>query len=114
MGGPFQGMRFGSRAAEGCYLPKLLGCYEHELHPIIARLPRRGYRRVVNIGCAEGYYAVGLARLLPTATVLAFDSTAGARKLCAELAALNGVAERIAIESTAEADAIGRAIDGRP
>ncbi len=110
--GPFQGMRFATQSAEGCYAPKLLGCYEQELHPVIARTPRRGYRQVINIGCAEGYYAVGLARLLPQARVHAFDTNPAAQTLCAKLATLNGVADRIITGSTVDGAAIGRLIDG--
>src|SRR5207302_4139553 len=69
-GGPFAGMEFVSRSAEGCLLPKLLGCYEAELHGFLARLPEIAYETVLNIGCAEGYYAVGIKRLLPSARVI--------------------------------------------
>jgi precorrin-6B methylase 2 len=110
--GPFQGMRFPSQVAEGCYLPKLLGCYEQELHPVIARVPRRGYTRVVDIGCAEGYYAVGFARLLPSASVVAFDANANARRLCDRLARLNGVHDRLTIEGAASPARLAAAIQG--
>src|SRR6185503_17662417 len=72
-GGLFAGMRLLSRASEGCLIPKLLGCYEAPLQPQLRRLIAAGYDVVLNVGCAEGYYAVGLARLLPSAAVLAFD-----------------------------------------
>lgn len=49
------------------------------------------------MGCAEGYYAVGLARLMPEVTVYAYDIAERARAACAELAAKNGVAERVII-----------------
>lgn len=109
-GGPFAGMAFHARASEGCYLPKLLGCYEAELHGPIAALPARGYRRVVDIGCAEGYYAVGLARLLPDADILAFDIDANARAMTLALARANGVAERVGIAARADHAALDAAI----
>jgi hypothetical protein len=43
------------------------GCYEHELHGEIEQLVTRGFDAVLNIGCGEGYYAIGLARRMPTA-----------------------------------------------
>jgi hypothetical protein len=95
--GPFAGMNYLRRPAGGPLPPKLLGCYEVELHPVIARVARREYDAVVNVGCGEGYYAVGLARLLPGARVHAFDTDAAAQSLCRELAALNGVAGRVAV-----------------
>lgn len=98
--GPFAGMRYGVRSAEGCTVPRLLGCYEQELAPHLERLIARGFRHVVNVGCAEGYYAVGMARRLPDARVAAFDSDATARERCRSLAAANGVEGRLEVGGT--------------
>jgi hypothetical protein len=49
----------------------------------------------VNVGAADGYYAVGLALRMPEAGVQAFEVDEGRRDLCEELARVNGVAERI-------------------
>lgn len=51
--------------------------------------------RVVDVGSAEGYYAVGLALRLPSAEVFAFEASARGRYLCAQLATLNGVRDRV-------------------
>lgn len=112
-GGPFRGMHFLDRVAEGAHIPKLLGAYEAELHPLIERLASAGYDAVVNVGCAEGYYAVGFALRCPGAVVHAFDIDARAQALCRELARLNGVADRVAVAgectpATLEAAARGR------
>ncbi len=96
-GGLFAGMRLLPRASEGCILPKLLGCYEAALQPHLRALARAEPDVVVNIGCAEGWYAVGMARLLPRTEIHAFDIDPAARALCAEMAALNGVAGTIRI-----------------
>jgi hypothetical protein len=96
-GGPFQGMRFVAQSAEGCHVPKLLGCYESELHAHILAAAERGYQAVINIGAAEGYYAVGLARLMPNVRVYAYDTNAAAHPVCQSLAESNGVAERVVI-----------------
>jgi hypothetical protein len=53
---------------------------------------------VVNVGCAEGYYAVGLARLLPDAHVYAFDTNPRAEEVCRANALLNGVASRVQVD----------------
>lgn len=97
--GPFQGMRLSDTTSwhGGDITPKLLGCYEAELHPALRRLADRGHTLAVNVGCAEGYYAVGLARLLPQARVHAFDIDATARQVTATNAELNGVADRVAV-----------------
>jgi hypothetical protein len=91
--GPFAGLRCTTSAV----LPKLIGSYEAELHDAIQQLSCRGHERVINIGCGEGYYAVGLARLLPTARVFALDSDSVAQNACRALAELNGVADRTTI-----------------
>jgi len=95
--GPFAGMTFLDRVSEGAYFPKLLGSYEAELHGMIEQVCTAGYDTVANIGCAEGYYAVGLARRMPDARIHAFDIDVRARQLCGELAAMNGVADRVEI-----------------
>jgi hypothetical protein len=92
LSGPFSGMQFVEQSAEGCHIPKLLGCYEQELHPFVMQMAQRGYTRILNIGCAEGYYAVGLKRLYPQLEVLAFDINPVAQESCRQLAARNNVA----------------------
>jgi hypothetical protein len=94
--GPFEGLQFPA-VSEGSYVAKLLGSYEQELHPIIMQVPEQAYDAVINIGCAEGYYAVGLARMLPAMTIYAYDIDAAARQLCRTTAEVNGVAERVVI-----------------
>src|SRR5579859_4854923 len=61
--GPFRGMSYPASAAYSRHaIPKLLGCYEKELHGAISRrLVDVSYRRFVDIGAAEGYYTVGFA-----------------------------------------------------
>jgi hypothetical protein len=96
-GGPFAGMRYTPQAVGSVLLPKLLGCYEAELHDFIASLNPMKYAAVINIGCAEGYYTVGFALRWPHVRSFAFDVDPLARRLCANLARLNGVGERVII-----------------
>ena len=95
--GPFKGLDFLPHSAEGCHVAKLLGCYEQPLLPYIDAAIQDGYPTVLNIGCAEGYYAVGMARRMAGTKMLAFDLNPKARQVCAELAARNGVTERVII-----------------
>ncbi len=89
--GPFAGTIYPREAALSRHsIPKLLGTYEQELHGILDEIAERKYDLVVDIGSAEGYYAVGLARLLRT-RVLAYDPEPAERALCAKAARLNGV-----------------------
>ena len=97
LGGPFAGMEYVSAATEGALVPRLLGTYESELHPHLQGFAEAGLDCVVDVGCAEGYYAVGLARMMPGAAVYAYDIDPAARAACAELAGKNGVSERVIV-----------------
>lgn len=95
--GPFAGMEYVTAATEGALIPRLLGTYESELHPHLAAFAKDALDCVIDVGCAEGYYAVGLARMMPEVTVHAHDTDAQARAACAALAEKNGVADRVVI-----------------
>jgi hypothetical protein len=98
LAGPFRGMRYPRAQSAGSTLvPKLLGSYERELHAVVESLVQQQYSCVVDIGCAEGYYAVGFAMRLPRATILAFDTDPQACALCLEMARLNGVTDRVKV-----------------
>jgi predicted O-methyltransferase YrrM len=95
--GPFQGQILGAEGTEGGHAPRLLGCYEQELHATLERLIAQGFTRVVNIGCADGYYAVGLARRMPGAVVHAHDIDPKAQAACRRMAEANGVGARVVV-----------------
>jgi hypothetical protein len=95
--GPFKGMSYPVRASEGSRVARLLGAYEASLHPVIETIIARAPDLVIDIGSAEGYYAVGLARRLATARILARDSDVRAQALCRTLAAANGLADRVEV-----------------
>ena len=97
LGGPFAGMEYVSEAAEGALIPRLLGTYESELHPYLRAFAAGGLDGVIDVGCAEGYYAVGLARMMPDVIVHAHDINPRAREACAGLAAKNGVSDRVVV-----------------
>lgn len=90
--GPFKGIRYPELKAFGSTLyPKLLGSYESELHPTISRFASRPYETIHDIGCAEGYYAVGLSKLFPRAKIYAYDLDPAARAFCERMASANNV-----------------------
>lgn len=104
-GGIFAGMRYGSLDATcSAILPKLLGTYEAELAEVFTRMLERSYEIIYDVGCAEGYYAVGLALRFPRCKVVAFDVDPRARGLCEENALTNGVASRLEIRGAVSAD----------
>lgn len=96
--GPFRGLQYPRIESVGSTIaPKLLGTYEAELHGIVEEICVRGYSTIINIGCAEGYYAVGLAKRIPRVRVFAYDIDPIARELCRDMAEMNGVSERVII-----------------
>jgi hypothetical protein len=97
LGGSFAVMAFPLAPSEGCSVPKLLGCYEFHLHESLKALVSSDIEEIYDIGCAEGYYAVGFARLFPKTRILAFDINDNARKTCEALAQANGVAAQVEV-----------------
>jgi hypothetical protein len=92
LNGPFKGLVYPQYESVGSVIaPKLLGSYEMELHPIIDEVIKKNYDSVVDIGCAEGYYAIGLGKMMPNTSIFAFDTFDKARILCERMAELNGV-----------------------
>jgi hypothetical protein len=100
--GPFKGMRLAD-VMPPFLISRYIGAYEHELAPVVEEVVRTPYDTILNIGCAEGYYAVGLARRMPGVRVHAFDILASAREKCGRLALFNGVADRLVIGERFEA-----------
>jgi hypothetical protein len=111
--GPFAGMAYVSEAVCSSLVPKLLGSYEAELHEVLGEILSRDYETVIDIGCAEGYYAVGLALGLPQARVYAFDIDDRARALCANLAEANKVAERVIVAGECDHEKLNGLVRGR-
>lgn len=91
MEGSFKGLQLPEATSWGDLAPKLLGTYESELAGAVEDMVARKPDRLVNVGCAEGYYAVGLARRLPATEVLAYDTDPKAQELSKACAALNHV-----------------------
>lgn len=90
--GPFVGMKYPSLASYGSVLAaKIIGSYELELVSAIEETLRKPYRQVLDIGCAEGYYAVGYALKLPKTQIHAFDINKDTLARCKKMAVLNQV-----------------------
>jgi hypothetical protein len=103
LAGPFTGLRYGPAWIKDVDAPiaKLIGTYEEELHPFVNEAIERAPPVFVDIGCAEGYYAVGFAKASPATTVFAFDLARSARDACRALAAANDVTKRLHIDGKA-------------
>ncbi len=97
--GPFRGMLFPESFRQRAIGSKLLGIYEQELHAVVADAIAQSPERIVIVGSAEGYYAVGLGRAIPSAKITAFDIDPWARARSSELARINGIADRLETRS---------------
>ena len=101
-GGPFAGMSYILTSIGSALAPKLLGTYEAELHEVVGELAQKRFALLVDVGAAEGYYAVGFARRFGGTRVIAFEQELVGRKLLAKLAAVNGVTDAIEIRGRCE------------
>jgi hypothetical protein len=108
--GPFRGMYYVDLAYGSEVLPKVVGTYEAELIPVIEAICRSGCDRIVDIGTAEGYYAVGMALRNPGAEVVGFEISPSARYYLRRLARRNGVSGRIAIRAECTVDSLRAAL----
>lgn len=97
--GPFKGLVYFDETVWGSITPKWLGSYESELHAIVREIEAGSYETVIDVGCAEGYYAVGLAVLMPGVKVFAFDTDFISRGQVRRLAALNRVTDRVEVRT---------------
>jgi len=95
--GVFSGIRLSNKDVFGSRIPKLLGCYEKELHHVIQASIDRQPCLVLNVGAAEGYFTIGYAKA-GVKKVIAFEILTKGRQLIRHNAILNGVSERVHIE----------------
>lgn len=94
LSGPFCGMKYIDKSNGSAFFPKILGCYEKEISPMVENTINSNYRYLIDIGCAEGYYAVGFAyrrKSKNPCCVFAYDINKKALFNLQKLAELNNV-----------------------
>ena len=112
--GLFKGMKYPSfNALCSTILPKLSGTYENELNVFFEKLKANRYELIVDIGCAEGYYAVGMAMLFPDTPIYAFDTDITAQHLCHEMALLNQVQDQVIINGECTIEDLSTLVNGK-
>jgi hypothetical protein len=111
--GPFAGMKYIDAASGSAYVPKILGCYEQELHRFVEQIANVGHDTIIGVWCAEGYYAIGFARRCPAAQVSVFDTDEDAREKCIRLASLNEVSIRVDVRGFCYAEDLRALCSGR-
>ena len=96
LSGPFQGLPYLDEIGFcGPIFPKWLGSYECELHDFWHGVLSKSPATIIDIGSAEGYYAVLLAAKLPRTEVHSFDFDPLAIRAQRRLAILNQVTNLI-------------------
>jgi hypothetical protein len=97
--GPFKGMRYINQSNGSELLPKVIGVYEFSIQHIFEHVVNSDYKNVIDIGCAEGYYAVGLAYRFSSINkkckVFAFDINNEALNNLNQLALINNVSDNV-------------------
>lgn len=107
LNGPFKGVRYPNFVSYGSTLfSKLIGSYECELHDLISSISNKNYLNIVDIGCAEGYYAIGLAKVFPNSIVYAYDTSTEALLLCKEMGEINGLGNRLILNQFCSVDTL--------
>jgi hypothetical protein len=98
LNGPFKGLKYSSLDSVGSSIyPKILGSYERELHKSLYEIFSEDYTEIIDVGCAEGYYAIGMARKFDNAKIYACDIDKRVQELCSKAAILNDVSDRVEI-----------------
>lgn len=111
--GPFQGQKFSRTESVGsAYLPKLMGTYESEIFPVWAEIQSQDFSVILDIGCAEGFYACALAKMFPNSKVLGFDLDANARNTSIENVKANGL-HNVSIHGACDPDFIDNSCRGK-
>lgn len=103
--GPFQGLRmtWDSSWGSNSRCTMLLGIYESELLTVLKRVSKH-YRYFIDIGAADGYYAVGVLVGNLFEKTYCFEASVKGRKIIERNANLNDVSERISISGPAVGD----------
>jgi hypothetical protein len=111
--GPFAGMKY-MPMTSGCLMlmPKIIGSYESLIHQWVIDAISQNYENIVNIGCGEGYYAVGFSLKSRASQVYAYDIDKPSRDNVAALAQLNGRADRVHIRDLCTRETLQKEITG--
>jgi predicted O-methyltransferase YrrM len=109
--GPFAGTKLELAPVSSRLLVSyLLGTTELELHDIIERIVSKDYGTIINVGAADGYYAIGLARRMPHARVIAFEAQEQLHAGLLNAFRKNGVVGRITLRGRCDSRSLAEAI----
>ncbi|MBI3046083.1 MAG: hypothetical protein HYY86_00850 [Candidatus Harrisonbacteria bacterium] len=103
-------MKYVDESVGSRFLPKLLGTYELEIAPTIRKTFEKSFEVIIDVGAAEGYYAVGMAMKNPKAGIIAFEADKNGRDSIEKMARINGVFDRIKVYGLCDAKSLTESI----
>jgi hypothetical protein len=75
----------------------ILGSQELELREPIEQIIAKRHSKILNVGAADGYYAVGLAMRSPRSRVMAFEALPELHPVITRTARVNNVVDRVVV-----------------
>ena len=110
--GPLAGLKIPLTSPISDYPNHVIGCYEMEIHDILADVICCPPSLIIDIGSAFGYYTVGLACKTKDARIIAFEADKEAHwEKARQLAELNEVLHRIEQKGFCDAKALNEIIE---
>jgi len=107
LNGPFKGLAYIALSNGSQLFPKLIGSYEEPIHKWIYEIVEKGeYKSIIDVGCAEGYYAIGFSKAKSRPRIFAFDIDKDAIKNAKNLAEINGVSDAVSFYDLFEPSAV--------
>ena len=106
--GPFKGMKLSQDVWWGKFdlSTKMLGVYEHHVLSQIVDLSATVNGPFVDVGAADGYFAIGVAKSELMDKVYAYEISEKGRQSLRENALLNNCLDRVIIDSEANYDSL--------
>lgn len=109
--GPFKGMYYEARGKYSAKFPKLAGTYEKEISNFFQEENLKNFDCFVDVGAAEGYYAIGVALNNQKLKIVTFESEVVNRIWLDHLALKNCVLERIHQNMYCTSDSLSHEIE---
>lgn len=110
--GPFKGMALTlSPLSSRRLLGYVLGTQELELAEPLEEIRARGYRTILNIGAADGYYTLGLAMRCLATRVVAFEMLSELRRVIEAGAMKNEVLARVRLSGRCDVADLRRELE---
>jgi len=116
-GGLFEGISLVNQSNwnEAYLLTMYLGQYERQIQNEIEALLDIDFANVIIIGCAEGFFTMGLAKVFPKATIVSVDIDPNTLAICRQNAEINGYTDRCEFLSAADQGVLASYLDnGKP